>query len=442
MANDEGKFETEFQFPSSGNYFVKATFDSLETTYSQLAVDLTVSQNGMGDTSNIQAAIDAAPQGGTVYIQSGTYDLLGKYLLLKNNVSLIGAGVDQTIIRLHPAKQNTSASFVIYSSETLKNLHLENFTIIQNAYGYANHCVPGGIGLEGSQNIDITIRNVRITDVSGEAIFVHNYSNMLIENCIVERAWTGIAPQIGSNAIIRNNTIISTNGDGIFTQIQASNVTIQNNYLENIGDTAIDITGSVSWGLQSEANVTARDNIIVNGTVRVSNAIDVQLINNNIQNGQIIVDGGAGSPIRIKVNGNSVVSYGTVGIGFRGAVYSSAENNIIEMKNAGTNITQSGITAAIWQEGLISNNTILNPANYGIDFAGWGLGSGQNITISDNIIQNFGTYGIYDNEKYIMNVYIQNNIFETSSPDAMAVKECAANQWILSNNSVTNVSET
>jgi hypothetical protein len=56
-----------------------------------------------------------------------------------------------------------------------------------------------------------------VTDVSGGGIAVHRYSNLLIENCMIERVWTGIVVgSNGSDALIRGNIIKNTSGDGIY----------------------------------------------------------------------------------------------------------------------------------------------------------------------------------------------------------------------------------
>jgi hypothetical protein len=152
----------------------------------------------------------------------------------------------------------------------------------------------------------------------------------------------------------------------------------------------------------------------------VSNAIDIQVAGNQIQYGQINVDAG---------QGNS-------GIGFYGATNSSAENNIITLEAPSTNATQTGITAAIWGTALIANNTILNPANYGIDFGDWGLDGGNNITITKNTIQNYGNFGIYDNNNYIDQVNIEQNTISSNKATATYAIfiQNPANKWTLNGN--------
>jgi parallel beta-helix repeat protein len=432
--NSDGTFETAFAFPSSGTYFVRATCGDQVNFYSQLVVDRFVNLNGSEDSVDIQTAIDSLPStGGIVYIRSGLYDLEGNSLVLRSDLTLIGDGIDRTIVRLFPTMHDESMGVAdaITSETDITNLLVENFTVVQNVVRLNHH---GGIVLRGSANNNIAVRNMKITDVSGPGIGLGTYNNLLIENCIVERAWTGINLYGGENALIRGNVVINTAGDGIYPQVHASNVIIENNYLENIGDTAVDVCGFASWGSLSEKHIVVRNNTIKNGPIRVTNAIDVQVINNRIQYGEINVDGGQGTPVDVKIIGNQIVSTGRAAIAFYGAANSSAENNIIRMEPPSPNVTQSGIIAAIWGTGRIINNTILNSANYGIDFGGWALGSGNNITIMNNTIQDFGNFGIYDDNKHQETVYVENNTFIYNAKATAIFVEDPANHWIITGN--------
>ena len=434
-ANSSGTFETAFAFPSSGTYFVKATCGNQVNSYNQLVADRIVNLNGSEDSVDIQTAIDSLPStGGVVYIRSGLYDLQGKSIVLRSNLTLIGAGIDRTTIRLYPTMHNESMAIAdaIVSQDPITSLLVENFTLVQNVVPLNHH---GGLNFRGGKEDNIAIRNVKITDVSGTGIGVGGTcTNLLIENCDIERVWTGIAFSDSSDVTIRNNIIVDTTGDGILPVNSASEMVIENNYLENIGDTAIDIVGPASLGWLSAQHIVIRNNDITNGTIRVTNSLDVQIVGNSIHYGEINVDGGQGTPVDVKIIGNLIVSTGNAAIGFYGAANSSAENNIIKMEPPSPNVTQSGIIAAIWGTGRIINNTILNSANYGIDFGGWALGSGNNITIRSNTIQDFGNFGIYDDDQHQETVYVENNTFIYNANATAIFVEDPANHWIIDGN--------
>lgn len=433
--NSDGTFETAFAFPSSGTYFVRATCNDEVNFYSQLVVDRFVNLNGSEDSVDIQTAIDSLPStGGVVYIRSGLYDLQGYSLVLRSNLTLIGDGIDQTIVRLFPTMHDESMGVAdaVTSGTDITNLLVENFTVVQNVVRLNHH---GGIDLRGSANDNIAVRNMMITDVSGPGICVNNnYIDLLIENCIVERAWTGIALGGGENAVIRGNIIIDMRGDGIYPEVSSSNMIIENNYLENIGDTAIDISCPPPT---AHEHITVKNNTIVNGPIRVTNAIDVQVIDNRIQYGVIDVDAGQGRPINVKIIGNQIVSTGNAAIAFYGAANSSAENNIIKMETPSPGVIQSGIIAAIWTSGLIEGNTI-SGGDYSIDFGGWKLGWECNITIRNNKLFDFKQYGIYDdglNQNY---VNVAENEIYSMQPTALwgVLTGNPGSTWTIENNAL------
>jgi parallel beta-helix repeat protein len=418
-ADSEGKFSTPFIFPSSGNYFVRAVYNNEATVYTQTVTDLFVNLNGKEDFTDMQSAIDALPStGGTVYLRSGLYELNGNPLVLRSNLTIIGDGIDQTTIRLYPTLHaaNMPCEDAITASTSITNLIMQNFTIIQNVVRINHH---GVMNLRGQENSNITLTNLKLTDASGGGIGVCGQSNnVTIENCIIERVRTGIGFADSTNAIIRNNTIRETTGDGILFMASGNKITIENNQLTNIGDTAIDITCQATAGELGLKNVMVRNNLIQTGTMRISNALNVQVINNVFQNGHISVDAGQGRPTNIKLIGNQITSSGNVGIGFYGAFNSSAEDNTITLTQPSPNVTQSGIAAAIWGNALIRNNTIINSANYGIDFGNWSLGGSSNILLQNNMILNYGVYGIYDNNVSIQLVHAEGNTITSQKPTA------------------------
>jgi len=150
-------------------------------------------------------------------------------------------------------------------------------------------------------------------------------------------------------------------------------------------------------------------------------------------------DSGAGTPILVSIIGNNITSENTAAIGFYGALNSSASNNFITMEPPPGGVNQSGIIAAIWGIGQIVNNTIINSANYGIDFGGWALAAPGHITyIMDNTIQNYGTFGVYDNNEHQAVVYVENNLFisNLSAASAISAEHPGNNEWIINGNTV------
>jgi len=436
-ADSAGLFKVQYVFPLSGKYTIRAICDGQEITFAHIVADSFVNLSGSEDFVDIQSAIDSLPaQGGLVYVRGGLYDLGGRSLVLRSNLTLIGDGIDKTVVRLYPTLSNGSSNVEdeMTSDSEIDNVVVENFTLIQNVIPQNHH---GGIVLRGQKSQNITIADLKITRTSGAGISVPNFQNLLIEHCIIENTWTGITFNDGFNGTIRGNIITNTTGDAIGSGRHVTDIVIESNEMENVGDTGIDIS-SQSWvtGNQPHERVVARNNTLENCGVRVTNSIDVLIEQNDIENGMISIDAGQGTPINVSVVGNSIVSKGSYGIGFKGASNSLAENNTIIMEQQSTSGNQSGIIAAIWRTGLIINNTIINPANFGIDFGGWALGGSSNITISKNIIRDFGSFGIYDDDKKQELVYVEENIITSSKEGAGAaiLTQYASNQWLISNN--------
>lgn len=390
---------------------------------------LDVALDGSGNFTDIQKAIDAVPSGspGVIRVRDGVYDLNPRFtypfrsIVVRSNITVRGMGIDRTIIRSFPTKQLAGSNvraMTITSKDGIKNLVIENLTVIQN--GSPDNLGWSAIDLRGGANVNVVIRNVKVTDVTGAAIAIPRFTNLTIENCLIERSWTGIALGGGSSGLVKGNRLFNMTGDGIFPQslpengFSVTDLTIEDNYLENIGDTAIDITANSTIG--PHERITAQRNILKNATVRVSSAQHIEILNNTVTNGWIDVDNGAGSVSDILVQGNKIVTSDKVGIGFYGAQNSSVRNNTIIMTF--TSGTQSGIHAAIRGTALIEGNTIMGAKDYGISFAGWALWGTTNLTIRENWIQDFGNIGIWDdNSKQGGPVLIENNtIWDSHTP--------------------------
>lgn len=411
-----------------------------------------VALDGSGDFTDVQSAINAVPAGakGIIEIKEGIYDLNPKMkypyksIIVKSNLTIRGAGIDETIIRSFPSKQPPGSKVrapTILSQTDIENLVIEDLTVIQN--GSPDNLGWSCIDLRGGVNINITIRNVKVTDVTGAGILVSKFANLRIENCIIEEVWTGIALNGGTKGLVKGNRIVNTAGDGIFPQTLSAgppvtDTIIEDNYLENIGDTGIDITSRSN--VAPHERITAQRNVLKNASVRVSYAYNIKLVGNTIENGYICIDAGQGTPINITVEKNKITSSDRAGIVFSGAKDSQAINNEIYMTNPMQGITQCGISAAIWGAGRIEGNIIVGAANYGINFNGWRLGGSSRITIKGNKILDFGDIGIYDDGLNQGPVLIENNtIWDRRIPfiSRYGIRtDYAANKWTIRYNRV------
>jgi hypothetical protein len=382
----------------------------------------TVALDGSGDYTNIQSAINAIPSfsKGVVLIKQGVFDLNPainypyKSIVVKSNLTITGEGIDKTIIRSFPAKQAYGSSvraMSVTSTGDVENLVVENLTIIQN--GTPDNLGWSAIDLRGGTNTKITIRNVKVTDITGAGIEVRQFNDVTIDNCTIERAFTGIALDGGKNGWVRDCRVVNMTGDGVFTQpmsawnMSVTDVAIERNYIENTGDTGIDIT-SLS-GLPPHERIRIEGNRLNNSHMRICHSRQVNVTGNTITNGYISVDNGQGRPLNVLVNGNKITTNTEVGIGFYGAENCSAIGNEVNLNEPAEGIIQTGISAGVWGTAVIEQNRVVGSANYGIDFASWGTGGQSRIVIRNNTILDFGEIGIYDNNVSDGPVLVENN---------------------------------
>ena len=398
--------------PSNGSIMYTSAINS--------TVGFVVSLDGSGDFKDIQSAINAVPpfSRGIIQVKEGVYDLNPHYaypyetIVVRSNLAIIGSGIDRTVIRSFPAKQPFGSqirAMSVTSIGDIENVVIENLTVAQN--GTPDNLGWSAIDLRGGSCQNMTIRNVKIADITGAAIGVRQFANFTVENCILERAYTGIALAGGSFALVKGNRITNMSGDGIFPQsLQSSGVSctdlvIENNYIENVGDTGIDITSREPLG--PHERITIQGNSLKNATIRVTYSRQIKILNNTIVGGNINVDKGVAAPIDVLVRGNKIRTSDNYGIGFYGAENSSAIGNEVIMTPG--DITQSGIHAAIRGVGLIEGNTIIGARDYGISFNGWGLGGDAQLTLRLNVILDFGNVGVWDDNRSQGHVLVENN---------------------------------
>lgn len=151
-----------------------------------------------------------------------------------------------------PAQAN---HYGIYTSGASKHLLIENIELIN-----------AGIALLGAGSKDYTVRNVRVLNSRGAAIFLTQVDGYLVENCETDKAGNGgiavwgSTPPLAKNGIIRNNhTHHGRSNDGIVLHQDGSggdvgpNHLIYNNISNNNPEQGYDLTAG--------SYVLIRDNI-------------------------------------------------------------------------------------------------------------------------------------------------------------------------------------
>ena len=175
-----------------------------------------VDDSGGADYTNIQDAIDAATEGDTIFVYSGTYDSIviqGEYI---GQLTLIGENKDTTIIDGGDSGHVVRAYETQVSGNTIE-IHISGFTI-RNAGGSGFDC----ISLSYAENSTIIGNKLFNGDV-GEGIELDHCSEATIrDNTISNCQGSGISLSISDNNVIHNN-VIQSNQKGMYIYNSSSN---------------------------------------------------------------------------------------------------------------------------------------------------------------------------------------------------------------------------
>lgn len=306
---------------------------------------LTVKQDGTGNYTTIQEAINNATIGDTVLVYPGNYieiiDFIGK---------------DIVVASLFLTTQDTS-----YISQTIIDGNNENYKLVRFTNGETENAVLMGFTITNAYFPVNNSKPNRWTSI-GLGIYINGSSPVIDNNHIVNNSYNSGYYCPGGGVVIENssakiiNNIISQNkyayhGGGIYINI-SNNVIIENNSIDN--NTVFSGYG-VSFGagiyIDSSQYVKINNNSICGnrnnncgygGGVYISESDNITILNNDISNNKPYCDEGGG-------------------------IYTIYSSNISVIGNLLYNNNVSGRGAGIYcsdTEINITNNTIcFNTAN-------------------------------------------------------------------------------
>lgn len=161
------------------------------------AKTITVALDGTGDFSSIQAAVDSAAKGDTVFIKEGVYsqDLT---IHSKEKMTIVGAGVDKVVLRgrgemvgvLHVGKWPYGAT----------DIEIRDLTIQEH----------GGHALGIFNGTHITLRRLHVTGM----VFGQQVQQVLIEDCVIGGSETTGIHVTDSQVVLKRN-VIHDNDHGV-----------------------------------------------------------------------------------------------------------------------------------------------------------------------------------------------------------------------------------
>jgi parallel beta-helix repeat protein len=223
---------------------------------------LYVGGSGLGNYTTIQAAINNATNGDTIFVYNNTYNENIDTKLKK--ISLIGEQRDITIIKGQTTDPvvRIGTSYVNISGFTMMGTSPE--IVIQVASLAENVRISDNVIQDGGYGISLQPTTSRVT-ITG--------------NTIVNNAFIGIQLQTSSYDVISSNIVEDGGGQGIALSLNSNHNSILNNSVVNNAKEGIMVEGS-----GSTVNTISGNNVSSNQVgIRFSSAGSNTVTENNIQ---------------------------------------------------------------------------------------------------------------------------------------------------------------
>ena len=228
----------------------------------------TVDDSGGADFTSIQAAIDAAISGNTIYVYTGTYS---ENVVVNKQLTLEGEGAEVVTVT------NCTSDSPVFNV-TADYVNISGFTVT-GATGWGAHA---GIYLGGVNHCTISSNNVLI-NCNGIYLY-HSDNNTIIDNNASSSIGCGsgiLLRSSDSNYIITNN---ASNNEypGIYLVASDSNIIADNTLINN---TACNYTyGGLELYFSSNSNTITNNTIIdnVGNGIRIWDSSNSNTLTNNI----------------------------------------------------------------------------------------------------------------------------------------------------------------
>jgi parallel beta-helix repeat protein len=331
-----------------------------------------VDDDGGADYTRIQDAIDAAEEGDTVFVYSGTYY---ENIDIGKSISLMGENKETTII------DGDQKGIVVNISSN--GITINGFTI-KNSYKWS--C---GIFVEGSNN-NLISDNV-ISENNYGIKLDHSDENIISNNEFLSNV-IGIIILGGDDNIITDNIIFQIIGSGISSYYHGSNNSISRNTIYSTGWSGIDLIGNYP--------VIVTDNTFFNCGLDVYHEPTKNIVSNNTVNGKSLVYLYEKSDLNIDNAGQIILV--------------NCEN--ITIKNQEISGTSTAIQLVETHHCTIGDNQILNSYN------GIYLTSSENNQIINNTIESIKENGISFYGHSNKNMITENTIKETRNGVSFSYK--------------------
>jgi len=394
---------------------------TLRTDYAEVIEELDWVQVTPGHTSTTAGILEAINKlgsgGGTVYIGPGTYNITSRILISGDNIRLMGAGKDRTIL-FQPNSTNLADNGLI--DYTGDNGEVSDLTIDMN----------------NDNNTTSTMKGITFTSVTD--LYIHD---CIIKNCRNHGIANSATGNASTRVMIKDNylTNIGNRGIAIFYGVDCQ---ITGNIIEQTNHHGIEVLNGTSQDMDYSRKILISDNIVDRSVACTEGNVSYD--------GFLCAIGGGSEDVIVcnNVFNDNSLSGGLDGIGWGFNTGSSkAWERIVIDGNVVSNTGTFGIDAMT--NCVISNNIVYKAGTHGIRFAGTDAELGfQGVVIDGNVVVDanedaidVGTDRIHgisiylnENSQQVNNAVISNNIVR----DTRGTKQCHYGLGIVKNNSATS----
>jgi parallel beta-helix repeat protein len=331
------------------------------------AAQLYVGGTGPGNYTTIQAAVDAAIPGDSIFVHNGTYS---ESVWVDRTVSLIGEDRETTII--HP----TDSYGVSLQADWT------NFTGFTIAYDGISR-MGTGLGLSSSNYV--ADNNISIYGQFAMLLGSHTGNSIIQNNIVSSNHSMGIySPSASHNNVIVNNTIVN-NSNGIELRDSKNNTIIGNTLMDN----------EFGIRLDTSPNTLIESNLVVDNDedgIRVFRSTDTRILRNSVfsnkRNGIVMYYHSDRSVI---LENNFSGNIGT-GIWVMDSIDNVVSDNTFFSNGGGIGLSDSS------NDNIISNNTLLKNGG-GVGVQG---DSSRNVIADNTILSGGGGIGIRNTDNNVI----------------------------------------
>lgn len=330
------------------------------------------------------------------------------------------AAIEQ--IRLQPGDTVLLARGSTFTEQLdIKQSGFDGAPITFGAYGEGDAPVitGGANGIHGSKTNYIVVRDLTITETSGNAIYAGAASNWIIDNVTIVDAeggptTDGISYQFGVNLTVKNSTIQGVNSDGIWID-ETTGIVIENNTIGTVrGATSdnIQIVNSENVVLRGNALDMTGETDSTKGNLAINKSVNVVIEDNTLAGGTF---GASVNADNVVVTGNEIYgqsgytwTYG-IGLGERWDVSNYViSGNYIHDVRFGVAITGIGDTAVMRNNIEVTGNTFehIEGAALKVDRPASGSFDGNLVNVDSAAIRipqailDAGTFVVGENESF------------------------------------------